>query len=300
MQLAKMSRKILTISGLKEIYQEYDFFIFDQWGVMHDGNNSYRKAIDCIYKLNSKKKKISIISNSSKRKYSTLLNLSKLGFNPAYFHEVLTSGEMIWQSLINKDHDLIKNLGKRYFHIHNEEKKDSKLFLEGLDKYTEVTKINDADFILGCTPFAKNKVIDYFPILDVAIKKNLTFICVNPDFDTYDNFSKKLSFCMGTISALYENMGGEVFTLGKPNVEIYYETIKKIINIDKSKILAIGDSIHHDIQGAKNFGIDSLLITSTGIHQDFFDKKNPLWESDRNSLRKFDINPTFISADLRF
>ena len=37
-------------------------------------------------------------------------------------------------------------------------------------------------------------------------------------------------------------------------------------------MLAIGDSIHHDIKGAINFGIDSLLITS-GIHKSFFDTK---------------------------
>ena len=38
-------------------------------------------------------------------------------------------------------------------------------------------------------------------------------------------------------------------------------------------MLAIGDSIHHDIKGAENFGIDSLLITS-GIHKSIFDHSN--------------------------
>ena len=76
---------------------------------------------------------------------------------------------------------------------------------------------------------------------------------------------------MGTIAELYKNMGGEVFILGKPRFEIYEESTKKISNLDKSKILAVGDSLHHDIAGANNFGIDSLLITS-GIHHDCFDQ----------------------------
>ena len=38
-------KQISTISGLKEIYNNYDIFLFDQWGVMHDGYSGYKKAI---------------------------------------------------------------------------------------------------------------------------------------------------------------------------------------------------------------------------------------------------------------
>ena len=63
------------------------------------------------------------------------------------------------------------------------------------------------------------------------------------------------------------------------------ESSKKLTKIDKSRILAIGDSLHHDIKGAINFGIDSLLITSTGIHQKYFDKQNLRWDTDTNNLK---------------
>ncbi len=59
---------VKNIYGLKEIFQNYDTFILDQWGVMHDGYNGYPEAINCIYNLISKKKKLIIISNSSKKK----------------------------------------------------------------------------------------------------------------------------------------------------------------------------------------------------------------------------------------
>ena len=85
----------------------------------------------------------------------------------------------------------------------------------------------------------------------------MPFICANPDFDTIDTVSNTLKFCMGTIAELYKSMGGETFILGKPNVEIYNQSLKKFAKIDKSRILAIGDSLHHDIKGAINFGIDS-------------------------------------------
>jgi HAD superfamily hydrolase (TIGR01459 family) len=142
--------------------------------------------------------------------------------------------------------------------------------------------------------------MDYIPILSISKKKNLPFVCANPDFDTVERNSKNLAFCMGTISELYKNMGGKIFFLGKPSIEIYIESVKVLQNIDKSRILAIGDSIFHDVKGAMNFGIDSLLITSTGIHQDLFDAKNPSWESDNNILRNSAIKPTFICSEFIF
>ena len=41
----------ITINRLEEIYDNYDAFILDQWGVIHDGRNGYLNAIKCIEKL---------------------------------------------------------------------------------------------------------------------------------------------------------------------------------------------------------------------------------------------------------
>lgn len=45
------------------------FFILDQWGVMHDGYQAYKNAIECVNELFNKNKKLVIISNSSKKKF---------------------------------------------------------------------------------------------------------------------------------------------------------------------------------------------------------------------------------------
>ena len=104
---------------------------------------------------------------------------------------------------------------------------------------------------------------------------------------------------MGTIAELYKSFGGEVFILGKPNTQIYTKAIETIKNIDKSKILAIGDSIHHDIKGANCLGVDSLLMTS-GIHKSSFDQKNPRWDIDINNLDKFQVHPTYLCSKFKF
>ena len=101
---------------------------------------------------------------------------------------------------------------------------------------------------------------------------------------------------MGTIADLYNHMGGKVIILGKPSKEIYLKACKKIKDLDLSKIIAIGDSLDHDILGAKNFGIDSLLIAN-GIHKALF--KNNLKTGLKNikNSKKWNFNPTYICSD---
>ena len=287
--------KVESIVGLKDIIDRYDVFILDLWGVIHNGEEGYTAAIKCVETLYTVNKKLIIISNSSKRKHSTAVRLSELGYRKIYFLEIMTSGEMIWQSLINLNHDFTKKLQKNCFHIYDKSKEDGKKYLEGLEKFNFVENIEEADFILGCTP-QFNTPIDYIPLLTEAIKNKLPFVCANPDFVSPGKNSGKYNICMGTIAELYKNMGGIVFVLGKPSCEIYKESTKKMSNLNKSKILAVGDSLHHDVAGANNFGIDSLLITS-GIHHDCFDQIRPLWQSNRNKLQKFENEPTVVCSN---
>ena len=91
-------------------------------------------------------------------------------------------------------------------------------------------------------------------------------------------------------------MGGKVIILGKPSQAIYHEATKCLSSYKKSQMVAIGDSLFHDIMGANQFGIDNVLITS-GIHAEFFSKKKPLWESKKNQLLKYNIEPNYLLSE---
>ena len=210
----------------------------------------------------------------------------------------MTSGEMIWQSLKKKNYDFIKQLKNNCYHLYDHSNREGKKFVEGLDNFNFVDRIEDADFILGSTPYNSFKTIDYLPLLIEAKNKKMPFVCANPDYETIEKSSNNLSICMGTIAQLYENLGGDVFILGKPSIEIYLESTKQIKKIDKKKILAVGDSIHHDIKGANLFDVDSLLITS-GIHKSSFNKNKPVWESNSNQIKNLGIYPKFLCTELR-
>lgn len=52
--------------------------------------------------------------------------------------------------------------------------------------------------------------------------------------------------------------------MGKPD-PIIYKVALDMLKLPKGKVIAIGDSLQHDIQGACNAGVDSIFITG-GIH----------------------------------
>ena len=284
-----------SIEGIKEIIEIYEVFILDQWGVIHDGNKGYPNAIKCINYLKANNKKLIIISNSSKRKQSSINRLPILGFNSDVFDEVITSGEMIWQAISLSLGEYGDNLNK-CFHIFDNTKEDGIKYREGLMNVEFVNNIREADFILACTPYENSLPKDYIPILNKAYKNKMPMFCANPDFETVEKVNKKNIFCMGTIAQLYQDMGGNVIILGKPSQEIYHEAIKCVNSYKKSQMVAVGDSLFHDIIGAEKFGIDSVLITS-GIHANYFSKKKPLWQSKKNQLLKYNIEPPYLSSE---
>jgi HAD superfamily hydrolase (TIGR01459 family) len=287
-----------VINSFSEISDKYDVFILDQWGVMHDGHYGYDHSIDAVKHLIYKNKQLIIISNSSKRRISSINRLKDLGFDKNNFIEVMTSGEMIWQEL--KDFSYKYDFKtKNCFHIFDSSKEDGKDFRIGLEKFKFIDNIKDADFILACTPFQNTKPIDYIPILKEALEMNLIMFCANPDFVTIEKNKEKNMYCMGTIADLYDHMGGKVVILGKPSKEIYLKSCKQLDQIDKSKTIAVGDSLDHDILGASNFGVDSVLITS-GIHKDLF--KNGIEKGIKNieNDRKWNFKPTYVCENFSF
>ena len=52
------------LNNLSEISNNYDTFVIDLWGVIHNGINLNSKAMETIENLNNKSKKIVFLSNA--------------------------------------------------------------------------------------------------------------------------------------------------------------------------------------------------------------------------------------------
>jgi len=91
---------LTLVGGISDIVNDYDVFLLDMWGVMHDGYTAFDGVIECIQKLRAAGKRIIIVSNSSQRKQNSVRNLERLGFDPTNdFEQIITSGEVSFQLL---------------------------------------------------------------------------------------------------------------------------------------------------------------------------------------------------------
>ena len=96
----------------------------------------------------------------------------------------------------------------------------------------------------------------------IETNSSIPMIVANPDVVTVHG--TELRTMPGTLAAWYKDMGGEVHLMGKPASVIYAGALK-ILNLPAGEVLAIGDSLEHDIAGAFGAGVDSLFVGG-GIH----------------------------------
>ena len=64
------------IKGLVEIVDNYQYFILDIWGVIHDGNHLYPDVLETLNYLRKAQKKVCFLSNAPRRadKVEKILN----------------------------------------------------------------------------------------------------------------------------------------------------------------------------------------------------------------------------------
>ena len=249
-----MNKKV--IKGIKKIYEDYDAFFIDLWGVMHNGIHLYPDAIKVLENLNKFKKRFVLMSNAPRPSKDVERFLLKLKMNKVFTKNIYTSGQAALKSLKKKEY------GKYFFHLGP--KRDASLF-KGFEKNRK--NLKNSDFIL-CTGFLDEheESLDYYKNL---LKEyiNLKMICTNPDLIVHRG--SRQEYCAGTLAVIFQEMGGKVIYFGKPYPEIYKSCIKK-----NEKILVIGDNIRTDIKGANNMNFDSLFITN-GVHRKEFLKLLP-------------------------
>ena len=252
------------ISGLRELAPRYDGFILDLWGVIHDGLAPLPGAIDCLQSLIDAGRRIVLLSNAPRRADDVVRRITAVGVPVGLYHDVMSSGEEAWQHLKRREDPFYAALGRRCLHIGSERDLEIREGL-GLD-YVDAPA--DAQFVLNTGPAGwDDRIEDYEPILREALARGLPMVCANPDLVVQRGST--LHLCAGALAKWYEEAGGRVRWHGKP-FRLVYDSCLVLLGIgERSRILAIGDSLRTDIAGAAGAGIDSLLIAG-GIHADEF------------------------------
>lgn len=265
------------VKGLKEIAGDYDAFLLDQFGVLHDGALAIPGAVACFDELAAANKKLVVLSNTSRRRGYAIQKFPKLGFDEGKLTGFLTSGEAAW-------HELLHNrAGQRMLHISWTEDWFAwdPTYFDGLDVTLAPAESADFIFLQGsmCIRDGNGPNVDAGVIhtgklsaaleetLRLCATRGLPMICANPDFQVTLP-SGSVGYMPGVIASAYEELGGTVSYFGKPHPPAYAEALKLLgPEVLRSRVLMVGDSLLHDIAGANAAGIDSLLVAG-GIHAD--------------------------------
>lgn len=238
--------------NISSIIGQYDAFIVDLWGVIHDGIKAYPGVIDCLKQMKRANKEIIFLSNAPRRAEKAIEGLLRVGVDASLYDHIVTSGDITHQYIESDKH----GYGNKYYMIGPE--RDAGL-LDGT-KYERVLFTKDADFVV-VTGFDNDESVikDVYPDLKNSLKYKLPMICANPDLVVVRQTGVR-ALCAGVIAQEYKKMGGHAWQFGKPYKEVYFKALSLLDRNDLSRIAAIGDNLETDILGANKREIDSYLV----------------------------------------
>jgi HAD superfamily hydrolase (TIGR01459 family) len=251
-----------VLPGISGLLDGRDGVILDLWGVVHDGHTPYPGAPETLARLMAAGKKVVMLSNAPRRSQAVIDGMTAMGIDRALYTDVLSSGEMAWRALHDRDDDWLRALGRDCLHIGPE--RDRGLF-DGLE-LERIDEPRPGAFILNTGPWRDEETLDDFrDVLDRAAALAMPMICANPDLEVIRGGNRLI--CAGALAEHYAELGGDVRSYGKPHAAAYEACLRLMGLADMTRLLAIGDSFATDIKGANAAGIDAVLVTS-GIHGD--------------------------------
>ena len=277
--------------GMAALANSYDGFILDLWGVIHDGVRPYEGAADCLARLQAAGKRCVLLSNAPRRAAAAEAMLADMGLTPTLYNGLLTSGEAVHLALRDRTDPWFAALGHRVWHLGPERDRN---VMEGLG-LEQVGSPAKAGFVLNTGPDdhkGPQDVEAFEDVLTQCARRGLPMICANPDLEVIRGGVRVI--CAGALAARYEQMGGAVRSLGKPDPAIY-GPVMAMLGTESHRTLAVGDSLRTDIAGAAAAGVDSCWVLG-GIHGEALgdDHGAAMAEARSAGLSPVAIIPRFI------
>jgi HAD superfamily hydrolase (TIGR01459 family) len=252
------------IDGLASIADRFDHVLLDQWGVLHDGQKIFAGVRDAIAGLRAVGKRILVLSNSGKRAAENAMRLATLGLPIDVYDGLVTSGEATWQALRRRDRAPFDRLGHRCRLI---TRGGDRSVVEGLDLHLADGPAADFILLAGVDDAEADPAFWQAELIEAAASGR-PMICANPDLSMITPTG--LVPAPGRIAALYEKLGGRVTYVGKPHPPIYAECLALLGDPEPARVLAVGDSLDHDILGGRRMGMPTALVIA-GVHAPAFE-----------------------------
>ncbi|MBK5928838.1 TIGR01459 family HAD-type hydrolase [Rhodobaculum claviforme] len=290
------------IDRLADIASGYDVLLCDLWGCLHNGHTPYAPAVAALAAFRAGGGRVVLLTNSPRPETGVARQLEAIGVPADVYDFIVSSGDAAQAGM------MAGAVGRRVWHLGPE--KDHRFFTaipEHLSDAPPIERVpfEDAEGIVCTGQFSDDDhPDDYRGRFLSARERGLKLLCANPDI-VVDHGDRRL-WCAGALAQLYTEMGGESLYFGKPHPPIYDLARRRLSaeggTVPNARILAVGDGIRTDVQGAVAEDIDVILVTGglaaeeTGTHG-MTDQPDP----DRLAafLGAHQMSPTYAMGGLR-
>lgn len=251
---------ISLIRSIKPLAGETEAWLVDIWGVMHNGVTPYDEAVSACQTFRQQGGLVLLLSNSPRTMNGVQAQLDQIGVPRDSYDAIVTSGDAT--------RHLIEAFGsKGIFHLGPE--RDLGLY-DGLNVQLVDAENAEAVVCSGLFDDTSETPADYAELLSGFAQRALPMVCANPDVRV--ERGGRIIYCAGALANAYEEFGAEVSFAGKPFAPIYSMAEERLAalkghQIERGRLLAIGDGVKTDIAGAVSAGIASVYVASA-VHME--------------------------------
>ncbi len=273
-----MVAHLTPFSDLTNISAPFQGLLLDAYGVFWGGNDVglFPGTKEAMKKLVLEGKIVGILSNSTQLASKEISKLQLHGLvQGTHFHFLITSGEIAKSLFLQATlpFDTPRNTFWLFGGAHPKFSSHEVLFKDTV--YKETVDLYEADFIYVSIPHIDGvDQVDpelFRKEIAKAREYGLPMVCPNPDRFAHEGKPPRAVVRQGSIALMYEEMGGQVFYIGKPSHRAYSAAFDQFCQrqtMSPKDILMVGDTPETDIRGARSFGMSSALVLQTGIMAD--------------------------------
>jgi HAD superfamily hydrolase (TIGR01450 family) len=272
--------------SFRSVVKEYKAVFFDAFGVLKNHKGVIPGIENTFEYLDQKGIRYYILTNDSSRSPEALAQwYQNKGINQITTDKILSSGMLAMEFFKAK----VSN-GNAVAYLGTE---SSAHYIETAGLQTIPVRDIDLENIdhiesfafLDDEGFSWND--DLNKTINLLRKKNMTVVVANTDIN-YPVSKNDISVAIGSLADMVEKIVGKNFIrFGKPDAQMFllaYERALQDLNIKRSEILMVGDTLYTDIIGGNKFGLDTALVLSG----------NTLPDMARIRISGSGIIPTFV------